>query len=401
VLRRVFALALIAVTAAAGSRILPQLNYFLRGNRTPIGWDLKVVCSSLQALSAGNDPYLANTLFPLPYSVLHVYLLKPLCAITIYPFVYGIVFALMALASGIALWRMVPPSPLDRIAVLAAILFGFNTFHWQLMTGNPAVIELPLIVAVLLLLAEGKYRWAGIVFGVMASLKLLPFFGVLAFLCLPASARLRLDSIGAATTGFLGVEAINAALFSQWLPSYAAQLIGRLPGASVYEPGGYFNQNTIDLVFDGLQRLGIGQPVSGFALACLALGIASLAAMACAHKTPDHGELPPAAVVSLVMLVLWLFLFRQKNYAFETFVPLMIASGYGAGRETGRAAIMASIVVSGILNGGPGRSFLADYYQLLGVWAAVLVILFGAIVQLRWAPARQQRDTLNAIGSPS
>src|SRR5262249_9763575 len=160
--------------------------------------------------------------------------------------------------------------------------------------------------------------------------------------------------------------------------------VGRMPGSTGYEAGGYFNQNTIDLVFATLQHFGIGQPVAGFVLALLAMSIAALVAIACARKTSEHGELPPAAVVSLVMLVLWLFLFRQKNYAFETFIPLMVAAGYGAGRETGRAAMMISIIVTGFLNFGEEKGLVPDYYQLFGMWATVLVILFGAIIQLRW-----------------
>ena len=401
VFRRVLAVVLIAVTAAAGTRILPQLNYFFKGKRATIGWDLDVVCSALQALSVGNDPYLREAKFPLPYGIIHVYLFEPLCAITTYPFVYGIVFALIAIGSAVALWRLVPPSPLDRVAVLVAVLFAFNTFHWQLMSGNLAVIELPLITAVVLLLADGRYRWAGFVFGVMSSLKLLPFFGVLAFLFLPRPLRVRFETVAAAIVGLLGVEALNAVLFSRWLPSYAGQLLGRLPGSAGYEAGGYFNQNTIDFVFDGLQQLGIGQPVSGFVLACLALGVSALVAVACARKTTEHGELPPVAVVSLVMLVLWLFIFRQKNYAFETFIPLIIAAGYGAGRATGRAAIMASIIATGIFNFGEEKFFIADYYQLLGVWAAVLVVLLGAIIKLRWTPATAQRETIGVGGSAS
>ena len=36
-LRRILMVVLIAVTAAAGSRILPQLNYFLKGKQATIG----------------------------------------------------------------------------------------------------------------------------------------------------------------------------------------------------------------------------------------------------------------------------------------------------------------------------------------------------------------------------
>src|SRR5262249_4994705 len=100
----------------------------------------------------------------------------------------------------------------------------------------------------------------------------------------PRPWRVRIETVAAAAIGLAAVEALNAALFSQYLPSYLSQLVGRMPGSAGYEAGGYFNQNTIDFVFDGLQRLGIGQPLAGFVLACLAMGMAALVALACARK---------------------------------------------------------------------------------------------------------------------
>jgi hypothetical protein len=391
VLRRVVALALIVLTIAAGVRDFPQLNDFVESSRHRIGWDLEVICTSLQALSSGHNPYLESSPFPLPYAILHLYLFKPVCALGTATVVYGIIFTLIAIGSGIMLWRMVPAFAFDRIAVLAAILFSFDAFRWDLLTGNAAIIELPLAVAIVLLLAERRYSWAGIVFGLMASLKLLPFFGVIAFLFLPESNRLRLQSAGLATGSFLAVHTLNAVLFSQWLPTYAAHLMGRVPGGDFYEFGGVYNQDTIDFVLDGFRRLGINEPLPSFALALLGLAIAGLASMACARKTPERGELPPVAVVSLVMLILWLFLFRQKNYAFETFIPFMIAAGYGAGRETVMSAVAASIIVPGAFISHIVKiSVLNDYYQLVATWAAVLALLFGAIIQQRWQNSQRQ-----------
>ena len=121
--------------------------------------------------------------------------------------------------------------------------------------------------------------------------------------------------------------------------------MGRIPGGGDYQPGGSLNLQTIDFVLDGFARLGLNQPLPSFALVVLALGMATFTGIACARKTSERGELPPVAVVSLVMLILWLFLFRQKPYAFETFIPFMIAAGYGAGRETAMSAVAASIIV--------------------------------------------------------
>jgi hypothetical protein len=84
------------------------------------------------------------------------------------------------------------------------------------------------------------------------------------------------------------------------------------------------------------------------------------------------------------MMVVWLFLFRQKNYAFEMFIPFIIFLGYSAGRETALSAIAASVIVpAAFISRAVKMSILETYYQLLGAWAAVLVLLVGAIVQLR------------------
>jgi hypothetical protein len=281
------------------------------------------------------------------------------------------------------------------MAVLAATFVGFDAFNWQLATGNVAIIELPLAVAMVLLLAQRKYVWAGGVFGLMASLKLLPFLAVVAFLVMPEPKRLRLWSVASATGSLLAIHGLNAVLFGRWLPSYAAQLTARIPGSPGYEGGGVYNQNSIDFVTDGFRQLGLDHPLPGFALACLGFGIGWIASLACARKTHARAELPAGAVVALVMLIVWLFLFRQKNYAFETFIPLMIYVGYSAGRATALTAIAASIIVpAAFISRTVTMPSLEPYYQLLGAWAAVLVLLVGGIVQLR----RRERPVPASIG---
>ncbi len=133
-------MALIALTIAAGVRDFP-LSRFIQTARSNVGWDLKVVCTSLQALRFGHNPYLESRPFPLPTPVIHSYLFKPLCTFGDTPVVYGITFTLIALASGVMLWRMIPAFAFDRIAVLVAILFSFDAFSWELMTGNAAIID--------------------------------------------------------------------------------------------------------------------------------------------------------------------------------------------------------------------------------------------------------------------
>src|SRR5262249_8109355 len=152
---------------------------------------------------------------------------------------------------------------------------------------------------------------------------------------------------------------------------------GRLPGGSFYEGAGPYNQNTVDFVFEVIKGAGVEPTLAGFAVACLGLFMGALAAMACARATRERAELPPAAVVSLIVLVVWFFLFRQKPYAFETFIPFLIVAGYGAGRRTVMSAILVSIIVPSLLRHGSDVlpfPLLSTYYQLIGAWAAILTL---------------------------
>jgi len=387
------------LVVASGAPLLPKILAFVQG--ADVGWDLRVVCSSLDALRAGVDPYRHSQPFPLPYPVLHLYLVAPLCAIGAAPFVYGPVFVLIAAASAVMLWRVVPATTTDRIAVVAAVALGLHGFPWQVATGNVAVVELPLAAATVCLLATRRFRWAGAVFGAMASLKILPLVGAIAFVFVPASNRRRLEAFAAAVGCFLSIHVVNAVVFARWLPSYVHQLAGRVPGGAGYESGGLYNQDVVDLVASMLGLLGLGGPVIGFALAVLGLGAGWLVAVVLSDDRGRDG-MGPAARASVVILVVWLFLFRQKPYAFATFVPFLIAAGYGAGRTVATTTIVTSIVVPAALRNGFWQvPVLGAYYQLLGAWAAVAVLAVG--LRLGWAGERgnvaPRRDSHDATPS--
>ncbi len=398
VLRQAVPWAFLLVMIAAGFRDLPPLQLFFVGGEPPLGWDLDGVCNSLHALRIGHDPYLESSPLPMPYAILHLYPWSPLCGHG--PVAYAIAYCLIALASGLMLWRIVPATAIDRAAVLAAIFLGFGSFAVLVHSGNPGIGELPLAAAIVLLLNTGRYQWAAVLFGLMASFKLLPMFGAPAFLFLPFSLTQRVQTFALAVGAFAAVHLVNAALFAEWLPSYLHYLTGRLPGGAFYEPGDNLNQDTIDFVVNGLQQLGVNGPLPGFALACLGLGAAWLTALACARKGPHRAELPPDAVVSLIVLVLWLFLFRQKDYAFATFVPFMICAGYGAGRVIAHIAMAASIVVpSALISHTIKIPYLYSYYHLMGAWAAVAVLVCGTIIGQSWQSSRSDERSRTGEGA--
>jgi Glycosyltransferase family 87 len=379
-LKRLGAVLSIVLAAGASLCVHPHLQILFGDQRVAAGWDFKVVCTAFDAAQAGQNPYLTPNIFRLPYPLLHVYLFAPLCAIGDQQLAYEVVYTIVALGSCILLWPLVPARSWDRAVLLAAVLLGFQGFYWLLKTGNVAIIELPLAALTVRLLAARRYAWAGASFGAMASLKILPLLGVFAFLLLPESRLTRARSIACAAAGFLGIQLLNAALFSRWFPSYAADIVGRLPGGGGYEAGGSDNQNTFDFVLEVTRNLGLAQPLPDFILACLGLSLGAWVAVACVRKPQRQIEMTPVAAVSLGVLVLWLFLFRQKNYAFATYIPFLLAAGYGAGRSTAYAAIFASIVVPPMLFGHIlPVPLLQQYYQLLAAWSVVVVLLIGAV----------------------
>jgi len=400
-LKRLAAVLSIVLAAGASLCVHPHLQILYGDQSIAAGWDLKVVCTALDAAQAGQNPYLTPNIFPLPYPLLHVYLFAPLCAIGPQPLAYEVVYALIALGSCIILWPLVPARSWDRTILLAAVFLGFQGFYWLLTTGNVAIVELPLAALTVRLLAARRYGWAGASFGAMASLKILPLFGVFAFLLLPEPRLVRARSITCAAAAFLGIHLLNATLFSQWFPSYASEIVGRLPGGGGYEAGDWDNQNTFDFVLAVMRNLGLAQPLPDFALACLGLGLGGWVAVACARKRERHREMTPVAAVSLAVLVLWLFLFRQKSYAFATYIPFMLAAGYGAGRSTAYVATLASIVVpAALFSHILPVPFLQQYYQLLAAWSVMVVLLVGAVSESEANETSADRGAVAGQGSP-
>ena len=399
-LKRLAAALSLVLAVGASLYVHPHLQILFGDQRIAAGWDLKVVCTALDAAQAGQNPYLTPNIFPLPYPLLHVYLFAPLCTFGDQPMAYEVFYTIVALGSCILLWPLVPARSWDRTILLAAVFLGFQGFYWSLTTGNVAIVELPLAALTVRLLAARRYGWAGASFGAMASLKILPLFGVLAFLLLPESRWVRARSIAWACAGFLGIQLLNAALFSRWLPSYVADIVGRLPGGGGYEGGGSDNQNTFDFALSVMGNLGLVQPLPDFALACLGLGLGGWVAVACARKPQRQREMMPVAAVSLGVLVLWLFLFRQKSYAFATYVPFMLAAGYGAGRSTAYVATLASIIVpAALFSHILPVPLLQQYYQLLTAWFVVVVLLVGAVSESEANKAPADRGAVAGRGA--
>ena len=380
-------LVLLVLLGLAWMRAYPHVQFLLDGPGTPYGWDFKAVCDGLDAARAGQDPYrIPGADYVMSYPLLHAFVLQPLCWTPMQPLAYGIVYAVIAVFGWFMLWPLLPASAWDRAAALVALFVSFKAFEWEMVTGNVVILELPLAALTLRLIHGNKPLWAGVAFGTMASLKLLPLIGILGFLALPGSLAARAKPVISALAALVALQLANALLFQRWLPSYLRFVVGMWPGSGAGEPGGQYNQNTIDFIRDGLQTLGIGHPLPEFLLLCLGLGLGIGLAAACVARDP-LARLPAATAFSLAVLVLWLLLFRQKNYAFMTFIPLMLVAGFGIGRWIAYLAMLGAVLPAALLASHVVRSaVLWEYNQVWAAWTAVLVLLAGAVLRARLLP---------------
>lgn len=150
-------LLLIGLFAVSCLRIYPHFQILIPWQSSRYGWDLRAVCTGLEAARLGQDPYEVNYIgFYLPYPLLHSYLVSPLCWTDLEPLVYGLVYSALALVAWFLLWPVLPTRWWHRVAALVAIFFSFRGFDWELMTGNIAIFELPLAALALRLVRNNK-----------------------------------------------------------------------------------------------------------------------------------------------------------------------------------------------------------------------------------------------------
>jgi hypothetical protein len=241
-------------------------------------------------------------------------------------------------------------------------------------------------VATLVLIANGRNRWAGATFGLMATMKLLPLIGAFAFCVLPISKRERIASFAAAIAAFLAVHVLNAIMFKQYFLIYVQQLIARVPGGADFDRAG----STQDLMIALLRQLGQEDPnIAIMALAFFALLIGFWLSTALSNRE-TFTPLAPTAALSIAMLVLWLFVFRLKPYTYETFVPFIVAAGYGLGQSVGRIAI----VIPSVLDIAMERHVVKLPFELrwwfedvMVAWITLLYILYAAVYLRKPAPS--------------
>lgn len=178
-----------------------------------IGWDLLTACHGLAALAAGKDPYIHSNLAHTPGPASWMAYYYPIAAA--YPpssFALFKIYCLTAMSASIfSSWPEVAPGwrgacgwtiwklgNLEVAIVTLVSISAFSAYRWLALTGNIAVLEVPLAALSMAALYHRRYEISGAALGPMSTLKVLPLVGVLAFLVLPIGWPRKVRAIAAA-----------------------------------------------------------------------------------------------------------------------------------------------------------------------------------------------------------
>jgi hypothetical protein len=371
------------------------------------GWDLRVVCGALTAMRHGADPYLVANLpgtdqLSYPYLPFVAWLLAPLCAAgPAGSWLAPCLFLAILVASCAAVMRGLGCSWGDTgLAALAAPgLFG--AANAVIMTGNPTVLEVPLIVLAILAWDRGRHAGAAALIGGLATLKILPLVWLLAFPFLLADWRRGARAIAAGVAVFGAVLAANLIPLGAGAAEFTAQLTGAIPGqhSAIGEMSGGTRDPNLPALATALAKAAAihhpGVPVTALALCFLLLG-ATLASV----RSLDRSGAPAAAtpLFCLTLLALSLALFRLKPYAYVTFVPLVLAACVAPGgrlRPSRLGALLLALPIAGAVAALPIiGGIVAAYFPLV----ALLLSLTALLAAERFFP--QPSASLAPDGAP-
>ena len=303
-----------------------------------IGWDLLTACHGLAALAAGKDPYIHANLAQAPgpaswmayyYPIAAAYPAKLFCvAEDLLPNSYVGFYLLILTGSCAALAWSLRLGNLEVAIVALVSISAFSAYRWLALTGNIAVLEVPLAALSIAALFHRRYEISGAALGLMSTLKMLPLVGVLAFLVLPIGWPRRVRAIAAALAAFLALHLVNTAVSGAYFPNFVKATLGQIPDQPVLarESGGLNNPNFIDFVFALFHSFDVDKATlvaSTLAFCGLILGVALAILALKAREIDDYAAI---RIFGLAFLVGMLLLFRLKPYAFGALVPFAIAT---------------------------------------------------------------------------
>jgi hypothetical protein len=398
--------ALAAVVTAAS--LVLKVRYILLVPSAEVGWDLHVTCVGLDAIRRGADPYLAGGgPFYYPYLFHVAWMSAPLCWLSpagslAYAWIYlGIMIGSVALAARALRF----PWP-DAVLLGAAAPSVLEVATWLSLTGNVEVLEVPLAAAVVVFLSRKRFVLAGAALAAMASFKLLPVVGLLAF---PFGLSKREEAGPAVAAGlatFAIILAGNMVVMGDTRANFTTQLLGQIPRQySATMEGGY--GRTDPNIFEFASRLADAaglqyQNVSstGIAFLFLLLG-ASLVAIRQAGSVAD--PMWRTRLFCVFLLTLNLGLFRLKPYSYAAFIPFLLFCCTTSQRRVNVVLLMVALLAEPVFSALPlpfvGRLLhlpatvaarLPAMARVANVYSQVcgFVLLLGAILLTQYFEAR-------------
>ena len=329
---------LVALVALASWSLYHSIKLIIE-RPADFGWDVKVVCGALSALLNGLNPYIRENLGGSPFSFVYLphaaLLSSPICIAPIETLTYAWLSLAVFIVSMAFLLRKLGCDWLET-ALLALIAPGiFASFEWIVITGNPSVVNLPFLAGAVISFLRRRYALSGILLGAMASIKLVPVLGLLAyFVALPLSGALMAFGVGLAT--FLIILLANVVAMGDAGATLLELLMRSTPGNSVSAENtgklseGWADPNVVDFLLNLLDRFGINHRTlltTILAVFALLLGTAIQRVRSAASGRPNN--LFATKLFCFALMTLTLFLFRLKPYAYSDLAPLVLVCCIG------------------------------------------------------------------------
>ena len=281
------------------------------------GRDIQVFCRAGVVISNGQNPYLTSELeleLSWNYPSILAYAFHIPCTFFNFEQNYILPYILFFVIS--LLFWLQKQNWFYGIALCATGLFNLG---WVMITGNLSTIEFLLFSLSAFLLFRNKINASVFLFGLMASMKLIPILYLPAFLFLQNDMKKKITTISWAMIGFLSLPLLSLISSPHLFPFYLRQLFGLIPNQ--HNPLNEFtpivlNQSLSVMI---LSFLGLESQLEKlnliFSLVIYALGIFALYII---FKTLSKSGQPENKLIlfSFGIIILTIFMPRLKPYSF-------------------------------------------------------------------------------------
>lgn len=276
--------------------------------------DLEVFCQAGKVIANGGNPYLTSQLglelsWNYPSALAYgFYFICPLFNLEQnYIWIYAILFFI-----GISLWF----THKDWLYGIILCSTGLFTLGWTMITGNISTIEFLLFSISILLFFRKKINASLFVFGMFASLKLIPILYLPAFLMTQDSTKDKAKIILWSFAGFISLPLLSFITSPHLFAWYLRQMFGLIPNQhnplNEFEPL-VLNQSLSVAI---LSLLGLESQLEAlnliFSLGIYILGICLFYLIyKTVYKPENH-----FVIFSLAIILLTIFMPRLKPYSF-------------------------------------------------------------------------------------